>query len=153
MDATNDDYGFRGFFQLQDPHDLLAKMLHDLARLKANPCDSYAAFDFFVTANHMVHWCWPNARVQQRELRRTESIPRICEHLADGAKHFLLNRPHSGVADIQHVDAPREPTANLPDGLYVSLIDEDSKEFGSATISAVELAHKVFVYWAARIRR
>ena len=145
------DYGFRGFFQLRDPHDLLAKMQHDLQRLRADPSNVYAAFDYFVTANHMVDWCWPSDRHQHRELRRTESIPRICEHLADGAKHFLLNRPHSGVEGVQHVDSPPEPVSILPDGLYISLNEEDVQEFGSRTISALDLGEKVFAYWVRRL--
>ncbi len=72
------DYGFRGFFALRTPQDLLAKLRHDHARLVDNPIDSYAAFDFFVTANHLVDWIWPSAtRTQQRDNRRAETIPRI----------------------------------------------------------------------------
>jgi hypothetical protein len=54
------DYGFRDFFQIRNPYDLLDKMRHDLERLRSAPCHVYAAFDFFVTANHMVDWCWPS---------------------------------------------------------------------------------------------
>ncbi|MGH8064009.1 MAG: hypothetical protein ACRERE_01985 [Candidatus Entotheonellia bacterium] len=40
---------FKGFFALQKPVDLLAKLRHDYQRLQRSPTDTYAAFDFFVT--------------------------------------------------------------------------------------------------------
>jgi hypothetical protein len=37
---------------LQDPADLVAKLEHDLDRIRANSHGAYAAFDFF-TADHV----------------------------------------------------------------------------------------------------
>ena len=45
-----------GFFDLRSPVDLLDKMRRDFKRLRAAPKDTYAAFDFFVTASHMHEW-------------------------------------------------------------------------------------------------
>jgi len=39
--------------ELQTPKNLLDKLQFDFARIKANPLDVYAAFDFFVTAEHV----------------------------------------------------------------------------------------------------
>ncbi len=41
------------------PKYLLRKLEHDYARVQRNPRDTYAAFDFFVTAEHMVDWVSP----------------------------------------------------------------------------------------------
>jgi hypothetical protein len=100
------DYGFRGFFELRTPHDLLKKMQRDHSRLEANSLDAYAAFDFFVTANHLVDWVWPSATRQQlRDNREDVPLLRVCEHLADGAKHFLLTRPHQALTPPQRFQA------------------------------------------------
>jgi len=40
------DYGFRGFFQLRDVNDLLAKLRRSYQRLVAAACDAYAAYEF-----------------------------------------------------------------------------------------------------------
>lgn len=40
----------KGFFHLKTPADLLHKLHHDLDVLEAEPEDTYAAFNFFVTA-------------------------------------------------------------------------------------------------------
>ena len=53
---------FEGFFELQTAQDLLAKLRHDFDRLKKSPMDSYAAFDFFVTAYHMLEWGYREPR-------------------------------------------------------------------------------------------
>ena len=51
---------FKGFFELQTAQDLLRKLRHDSQRVKQSPMDSYAAFDFFVTAHHMLEWRYRN---------------------------------------------------------------------------------------------
>jgi hypothetical protein len=44
----------RGFIPLKTPQDLLDKLSHNLARMRHDLTDSYAAFDFFVTAEHIL---------------------------------------------------------------------------------------------------
>ena len=44
----------KGFFSLKTPHDLLTKLEADRDRIEADPLDVYAAFDFCVTAWHLV---------------------------------------------------------------------------------------------------
>jgi len=49
----------KGLFQLQTARDLLAKLGHDYERLRNSPNDAYVAFDFFVTAEHILDWLHP----------------------------------------------------------------------------------------------
>lgn len=157
MAPKEDDYGFRGFFELRTPQDLFKKLEHDFARLKQNPVDSYAAFDFFVTANHMVDWFWPSAtRSQQKDNRRSDVLPRICEHLADGAKHFLLLHPHQGVESTTRSeglfdDNVFDPAMFDVGELVVTLESAEASELGKPTIAALDLAERVLKYWAKRI--
>jgi hypothetical protein len=89
------NYGFGGLPQLRDPQALLRKLKHDLARISAAPDDPYPVFDFFVTANHLIDWVWPTAgKEQHRKERAASAVTRICEHLGNGVKHFVLNAPH-----------------------------------------------------------
>jgi len=39
-----------GIFTLRTAKDLFGRLEHDFGRVKRNPTDSFAAFDFFVTA-------------------------------------------------------------------------------------------------------
>ena len=155
--AYGQDYGFRGFFELRTPQDLLKKLRHDRDRLARNPIDSYAAFDFVVTANHLVDWCWPSAsRTQLRDNRRADVLPRLCEHLADGAKHFLLSSPHQGVEATTKRDGWIQDDWVQPGwtdvgDLLVKLEPTEASELGQPAISAVDLATRVLAYWERRI--
>jgi hypothetical protein len=46
----------KGFAKIRSVGDLFAKLQHDLHRMHNDPLNEYAAFDFFVTAEHMVDW-------------------------------------------------------------------------------------------------
>jgi hypothetical protein len=146
------DYEIRGFFQLETPQDLLTKLRHDHRRLGANPYDSYAAFDFFVTANSLADW------VRQGTTRRAETIPRICEQLADGTKHFILTSPHRGVSGAMQIPGATSEQATsgatraaAPRTLAVPLGPAEAAELGQNAISVLDLAAPVLAYWKARI--
>lgn len=94
---------WRGFSQaLQSPADLLAKMQHDYARMVEDPGDPFAAFDFFVGAEHIVDWQWPDDASRRRAVRSQEPAKTI-SHLANGAKHFeATHERHDSVAEVTY---------------------------------------------------
>ena len=99
----------KGLFQLTTPGDLLAKLKHDYQRLLENPKNPYTAFDFFVTAEHMLDWVHPgaagkNARTAERN---SHTILQIVSHLATGAKHMVPEHPRHG--SVQHADVGPDP--------------------------------------------
>jgi hypothetical protein len=53
---------FKGFASMVCAADLLVKMQYDLSRMEQEPADPYPAFDFFVTAEHLLDWLWPGER-------------------------------------------------------------------------------------------
>lgn len=148
-DTAKRDYGLRGFFTLRLPEDLFAKMKYDYRRMLADRTDAYAAFDFFVTANHLVDWIWPSSGRQQQKLDRQEHpISRICEHLADGAKHFILTSPHRGVAHADVSEGVFDSAIFDPDifdtgELIIEFEPAEAKELGYDSMSAVGLAKEV----------
>jgi hypothetical protein len=81
-----------GLFSLQTPRDLREKLRHDLRRIESAPTDAYAAFDFFVTAEHMLDWVYPGAakKPQLASTRNSSILLKICSHVANGAKHFQV---------------------------------------------------------------
>lgn len=78
----------QGFFDLQSPEHLLEKAHRDYDRLRADPLDTHAAFDFFVTARHIPDWLEAVGRSTARDAFAQHVQMRICRHIADGAKHF-----------------------------------------------------------------
>jgi hypothetical protein len=82
-----------GIFELRTPRSLLDKLVHDLKRLRQNPTDAYAAFDFFVSARHMPEWIFPGNRVKCDALFNSHVELRICRHIADSGKHYIVKDP------------------------------------------------------------
>ena len=92
----------KGVFDLRSPEQLLEKLEADFKRVMADPLDSYAAFDFFVTAWHLVEWKHPPTcdGAPRSALLARCPILRVCEHIAVGAKHFEPDpKRHESVAD------------------------------------------------------
>ncbi|MCP5200407.1 MAG: hypothetical protein H6977_10360 [Gammaproteobacteria bacterium] len=96
LDATGTSAaGMKGIFGLVSPNDLYEKLLWEYERTKEGAEDQYAAYNFFVTAWHLVEWKYPgNTNVGIRnELKARNPILGICEHIAVGAKHFEPTNP------------------------------------------------------------
>jgi hypothetical protein len=151
------DYGLGGFFpQLKTARDLFEKLKWNLVRLEAAPRDAREAYDFFVTANHLVDWQWPDDPARRKEVRDRDVIPRICEHLANGAKHFSLGRHHDAV---QHANVA--PPAFAPDAFgagfstteesIVQLGPTERAALGQDRINVVDLARQAVQYWQSHV--
>jgi hypothetical protein len=140
----------RGLFQLQSADDLCGKLKHDHERIKRNRMDAYAAFDFVVTAWALAEW-----RYGKRERERLASkfpILRVCQHLANGAKHFLsVSRSGPGQPVVRSVWSKgtwAEGTwaPGVWDWLAVRLDGKAKAEYG-AELTIIELADHVMKFW------
>jgi hypothetical protein len=148
----------KGIGTLERPEDLLEKLRHDLVRIRGNRTDSYAAFDFFVTAEHMLDWVLPgSANGAERKARRQSSqLLQIVSHLANGSKHFVAEAKHH--QSVQHVDVvggafdPRAfNSAGFDTGeLFVTLEQGLASSFG-ASVSVAILAEQVLGYWEGQL--
>lgn len=145
----------KGIFQLTTAQDLVAKARHDIARMRSDPNDAYAAFDFFVTVRHLPDWLYPNDPTKREGLFSQYIELRICRHLADGAKHFEVTHPkHKQVINTwlspgawggAWAKGAWKPGA-WGDGLFIALDprDTDTQAFG-VRIHALQLAEKALV--------
>jgi hypothetical protein len=93
----------KGIFSLRTPQDLVDKLSADLNRMTASAPATmeaqHAAFDFFVTANHLPEWC-ENKTGQARSYFKEYGHAKLVEHIANGAKHFRVNTArHKTVKD------------------------------------------------------
>lgn len=153
----------KGSFRLTTPAHLLAKMRHDLERMKQRRLDAYAAFDFFVTAEHMPDWLHPPANDHQEEARRpqlrrqirAEPLFAVVSHIANNAKHFEARNPRH-----THVRSLRASFATIGDhtpiqgplGLFVLLATETAATLGiGARPNAVVLAERVLREWESKL--
>jgi hypothetical protein len=142
---------FKGFAELRVPRDLVKKLEYDLERVRKSPQDQYAAFDFFVTAEHIVDWIHPNDKKAREVVRSSSSILRITSHLANGVKHFEAKAVHhQSVADIEksrYVKVGYVEEGYFEDPLIVHLTTDEQYSFGQSSIEVAALAQQVYEYW------
>lgn len=142
---------FKGFAELRAPRDLVKKLEYDLERIRKSPQDQYAAFDFFVTAEHIVDWIHPNDKKAREAVRSGSSLLRITSHLANGVKHFEAKAAHhQSVADVEksrYVDAGYGEEGYFEDPLIVHLTTDEQHSFGQNSIEVAALAQQVHEYW------
>ena len=144
-----------GFFALQKPGDLLAKLRGDYERLERSPGDTCAAFDFFVTAYHMLDWLYPNDKGRREQEERTNTVLQVCSHIANGIKHFRATaRKHQSVSGTRS-----ERSGGFNSGafnrmgfnvlryrLFIRLDGQAAVRFGTE-IECLSLASEVLKYW------
>lgn len=146
---------FRGFFLLQNSRDLAVKLQHDYRRIVESPGSHYAAFDFFVTAEHLLDWHVREPKECSR-LRREIPLLEIVSHVANGAKHFQADAPHhtsvlSQVTLEEGVSFPLSfPLSFEVKHLLLELDDRLFDEFGSS-VSVLDFAGRVLQYWEVEV--
>ena len=147
----------RGLFDLLTVDDLCAKLEHDYERVSRSPADVFAAFDFLVTAWHLLEWKYPGkpSKKQREELRKQYPILALCEHLAVGAKHFEPTNENLKSVDKTHRNSSWIRGAWSPgvwqqgswkDDLVVELMDEARVAFGEK-LTMKEIADLVMNFW------
>jgi hypothetical protein len=155
-----------GFADLQTPEDLFGKLKHDFGRVSANLTDTYAAFDFFVTADSLVDWLHPDEpgddgkASQARTVKRKDSaLLRVSWDLACGGKHFkLLDKRHKSVEDTRVQSAYFSEEYFSPGyfatkpHLVVDLSEVEVVELGTNPIRVDDLARQVLDYWQNELR-
>jgi len=148
-----------GIFDLRNAPDLLKKLQHEYRQLEAAPGNAYIAFNFFVTAEHMLDWLYPKkaGEPKRKQTREGELLLQICSHLANGAKHFEVEaKQHQSVAGSLATGG-LFPDGFFPPGLFpkgyfpekrliVNLKGRPAAAFGQS-ITALSLARQVLSYW------
>jgi hypothetical protein len=146
---------FSGLFKLQTTQDLLEKLRHDHHRLKRSPLDSYAAFDFCVTAYHLLDWQHPSDSKKRSQVERDNIILQVLSHLANGSKHFQATRSkHISVKGTKVQQGGFD--SNVFDSgvfdvgeLRIELQGEAAKYFGAPSIGVLRLADDTLSFWGS----
>jgi hypothetical protein len=144
----------QAWFELETDRDLLKKLKHDYDRVDRDVSDSYAAFDFFVTAHHLADW-WnpPGTKREQGELRdqvKRSPLGKLCADIANGAKHFS-GPPQTGM----HYGAFSNEFSWEFDRNHILIRPTDPdviQEFGRETY-LITVAQRVMAEWEARLGR
>ena len=140
----------QGFLNLFGPKELFDKLAHDYQLFLDDPVDSYRAYNFFVTAEHLPDW------IGDVDIKHGNIFLRICSHLATGAKHFKVTNKKKNSVETTTVDIYAED-GYFEDGycevkLAVTLTEAEAKELGAEAINLVDLATEVYRFWEAKIQ-
>jgi hypothetical protein len=146
-----------GLFDLLSSDDLCAKLDHDYRRIKAQPSDVFAAFDFLVTAWHLLEWRFPGdaAKTQRAELLQRYPVLGLCEHLSVAGKHFdPTSKKHQSVSGTfrrsvwkRGVWAPGVWASGVwADALVIDLTGAAKVAFGDS-ITMAQLADLLMDFW------
>lgn len=145
---------FTGLAELKAPSDLLKKLEHDFERLQEHNNDQYVAFDFFVTAEHIVDWIHPTDKSSRTSLRSSTPLLKIVSHLANGVKHFEATASHhqsvDNVEKDRYVEAGYVEDGYFEEPIIVSLTPQEAAAFGTAQIRIDDLAKQVLQYWKSQ---
>jgi hypothetical protein len=139
-----------GFFCLRTARDLREKLEVDYRRLfQSDPASieaQYAAFDFFVCAEHIPDWL---SETSGGSITHHRSYPEgaMVSHIANGAKHFRVkDRRHTSVKNTTTV--PGAFDENIFDPSVFDCTPRLVIELESgATADVLELADKVISHW------
>lgn len=148
----------KGVFGLNSHGDLFKKLEWEFDRLVADPSNAYVAYNFFVTAWHLLEWRYPdpNGKNARDNIRDKTPELQICEHLAVGAKHFEpTSAKHQSVLGSKQADIWGGAWGGSwgkawKNWLVVTLRGDAQKKYGD-TIRVDALARHVMDYWRAAI--
>ena len=153
-----------GLFTMKTARDLMDKVERDYKALSANPMDTDACFNFFVSTNHLPEWYLPGNETAAQGLRRSFAILRICSQIGNGAKHFELQKGRHTAITGTHVATvtmwyppgmtpPPTPQPTPPHaGVFAMTLDTpEETELGTKSITVLELADKLMLFWRSKI--
>ena len=149
----------KGVFGLNSHADLLRKLEWEFEQLSEDPTDAYVAYNFFVTAWHLLEWKYPGRqnKMIRDDIRNKTPLLQICEHLAVGAKHFepknsklqsVADSKWSGVWALGTWAKGAWKTGAWKESLSISLTGDAQKLYGDS-IEVLKLARLVMNYWRA----
>jgi len=143
-----------GFFSLRTPKDLLGKLEADFDRLRGANLSSvdaqYAAFDFFVTAEHLPDWL--SRAIVGSSLTQHRAYPdgALVSHVANGAKHFRVDvTRHTTVRDTRSQPGAFQANAFQASAFDVPRLVIDLEN--GTSIDVIEVAERVVAYWRRHI--
>jgi hypothetical protein len=123
--------------------------------MEKSPLDQYAAFDFFVTAEHIVDWLHPRDEALRLGLRTSSPLLRITSHLANGSKHFEAtakrHRSVTATEKLRYAEEGYFEVGVFHEPLLIHLTPNEARELGTPTVEALTLARQVLEFWLKRV--
>jgi len=136
------------FGKLTSIEDYWKKLNWEFEMLKNNSDNIYYAFNFVITAFHLLDWAEPQPRGttnQNRQIiKKNIKYLKVCEQLANGAKHFEIDpKRHNSVESMkseEYVEDGYVEEGYTEDPIIITLSEQEK-------ISILELANSLMLDW------
>lgn len=139
-----------GFFSLRTPRDLLEKLEKDFERLcSADPISreaQFAAFDFFVCAEHLPDWL-KNATGGSLVQHRSYEDGALVSHVANGAKHFRVRMDRHTQAKDTKVSSGAFQRGAFQDDAFQTVGQLVIELENGSAVSVLAVAQRVLSHW------
>jgi len=146
----------KGFIELRNVSDYWRKLNFDYAKLKENDNDIYLAFNFFVTAYHLIDWIFEGKHSKERSELNGKSLIKICNHIVTGIKHFEPDpKRHNSVVEMEkerYVEEGFVEEGFFEDPIIIYLNEKLKLEYGES-IKVMDLAQRIMEFWKAELNR
>ena len=140
----------KGFVELRNVKDYWKKLLFDFDHLRENEEHTYTAFNFFVTAYHLIDWIFEGQKSEERTELHQKPLMKLCSHIANGAKHFHIDsKRHKSVKKIEkdrYVEEGYVEEGYFEEPIIIYLSEPLKSKFGES-ISVVDLAEQIIDFW------
>ena len=151
----------KGVFGIASAAALMEKLESEYSHFVGRPHDSNVAYNFFVTAWHLLEWKYPDpgGKTTRESLRNHSPLLQVCEHIAVGAKHFEpTSAKHQSVSASERSGVWAEGTwkkgvwkeGAWASWLTITLEGAAESAYGKK-IKAHEFARHVMEYWRANL--
>ena len=146
-----------GIFNLNSAGNLLEKLEWEYQNLLGEKENGYVAYNFFVTAWHLLEWKFPDpdGKEIRKSIKSDSVLLQICDYLAVGAKHFepcgkrhkSVDKSKKGGVWADDAWAPRVwADGTWATWLEIHLSGEAAEQFGSV-IKLEDFASEVMKFW------
>ena len=138
----------KGFDKLETVEDYWSKLCWEYDTLKKEPYNTFKAFNFVITAFHLLEWISPKLRgIENKEwpqIKKNIKHLKVCEELATGAKHFLVDKVrHKSVKTLKssgYFEAGFFEADYFEERIIITLSD-------STDLTILELAKSLMLDW------
>ncbi|MBW2936605.1 hypothetical protein KXJ69_00715 [Aureisphaera sp. CAU 1614] len=138
----------QGFGKLITVEDYWIKLCWEYDKLKKEPHNTFKAFNFVITAYHLLEWIAPKPLGAQNkewpQIKQNIKHLKVCEQLANGAKHFEVDKSrHKLVKKLEsygYVEDGYVEAGYFEEQIIITLSD-------STVLTILELAESLISDW------
>lgn len=143
----------KGFGKIETVQHYWSKLNWEYENLKSDPDNTYHAFNFAITAYHLLEWVAPKPIGSQNPdwtiIKNNVGYLKVCEQLANGAKHFEIDKKrHSSVDSLEsdgYVEDGYVEDGYFEEPIVITLADQSK-------VKILDFAQSLMIDWEKELK-